>query len=133
MTMMSVQAMAWSPTHSTILATIYGKTILLWDFQRKVWKPQSETQSPTGTRNTIVQFIDSGRCLVVGDIDGNVHVFSLEDMPFPAFFQENLLFLALERSLTTNPTLMDKVTKLRKSIIRNFNNNNNDNNNNSGE
>ncbi|XP_050295299.1 dynein axonemal intermediate chain 4-like [Anthonomus grandis grandis] len=116
-TMMSVQAMDWSPTHSTILATIYGKTILLWDFQRKVWKPQSETQSPTGSRNTIVQFIDSGRCLVVGDIDGNVHVFSLEDMPFQAFFQENLLFEALEKSLMTNPNLMEKVRKLRRTAL----------------
>ncbi|ERL94430.1 dynein axonemal intermediate chain 4 [Dendroctonus ponderosae] len=119
-TMMSVQAMDWSPTHSTILASIYGKTILLWDFQRKVWKPQSETQSPTGSRNTIVQFIESGRCLIVGDIDGNVHVFALEDMPFPAFFQENLLFDALEKSLTTNIALMEKLKKLRRSKLGDF-------------
>ncbi|ENN80709.1 hypothetical protein YQE_02877, partial [Dendroctonus ponderosae] len=119
-TMMSVQAMDWSPTHSTILASIYGKTILLWDFQRKVWKPQSETQSPTGSRNTIVQFIESGRCLIVGDIDGNVHVFALEDMPFPAFFQENLLFDALEKSLTTNVALMEKLKKLRRSKLGDF-------------
>ncbi|XP_030761738.1 WD repeat-containing protein 78-like isoform X1 [Sitophilus oryzae] len=113
--MLSVQAMDWSPTHSTILATVYGKTILLWDFQRKVWKPQSETQSPSNSRNTIVQFTRSGRCLVVGDVEGNVHVFSLEDMPFPAFFQENLLFEALQKSLTTHPDLVDKLKKLRKS------------------
>lgn len=118
--MMSVQAMDWSPTHSTILATIYGKTILLWDFQRKVWKPQSETPSPTNSRNTVVQFIQSGRCLVVGDMDGNVHVFSLEDMPFPAFFQENLLFDSLEKSLTTNVVLTEKLKKLRRSTLRNF-------------
>ncbi|XP_076266872.1 dynein axonemal intermediate chain 4-like [Rhynchophorus ferrugineus] len=115
-TMLSVQAMDWSPTHSTILATIYGKTILLWDFQRKVYKPQSETPSPTGCRNTIVQFTKSGRCLVVGDVDGNVHVFSLEDMPFPAFFQESLLFDALQKSLTTNPKLVEKLRKLRKNV-----------------
>ncbi|XP_066140754.1 dynein axonemal intermediate chain 4-like isoform X1 [Euwallacea fornicatus] len=118
-TMNSVQGMDWSPTHSTILATIYGKTVLLWDFQRKVWKPQSETQSPTGSRNTVVKFIETGRCLVVGDVDGNVHVFSLEDMPFQAVFQENLLFDALERSLITNLALMDKVRKLRRITLRN--------------
>lgn len=117
-TMMSVQAMDWSPTHSTILATIYGKTILLWDFQRKVWKPQSETPSPTNSRNTVVQFIQSGRCLVVGDMDGNVHVFSLEDMPFPAFFQENLLFDSLEKSLTTNVVLTEKLKKIRRSTLK---------------
>ncbi|KAL1508970.1 hypothetical protein ABEB36_003782 [Hypothenemus hampei] len=120
-TMMSVQSMDWSPTHSTILATVFGKTILLWDFQRKIWKPQSETQSPSGATNTVVEFTKSGRCLVVGDVNGNVHVFALEDMPFPAFFQENLLFDALERSLATNIPLKDKIKKLRLLTLGNFN------------
>ncbi|CAG9765018.1 unnamed protein product [Ceutorhynchus assimilis] len=115
--MFSVQGIAWSPTHSTILATIYDKTILLWDFQRKVWKPQSQTQSPGGSRNTVVQFTQSGRCLTVGDVDGNVHVFSLEDMPFSAFFQEDLLFHSLEKSLTTHPVTMEKIRKIRRDML----------------
>lgn len=114
--MESVQGLDWSPTHSTILVTILGQNILIWDFQRKVYEPQSITRSPTGTKNTIVQFIDSGRCLVVGDIEGNVHVFSLEDMPFPAFFQENLLFDSLYRALTTNPQLVHRLRKVQRTI-----------------
>ncbi|XP_060523928.1 dynein axonemal intermediate chain 4-like [Cylas formicarius] len=115
-TMASVQDLDWSPTHSTILATIYDKSIVLWDFQRKFYKPQSECQSPTNSRNTIVQFTSSGRCLVVGDVDGNVHVFSLEDMPFPAFFQESLLFDVLQKSLVTKPNLMQKIKRMRKNL-----------------
>lgn len=114
--MQSVQGLDWSPTHSTILVTILGQNILIWDFQRKVYEPQSITRSPTGTKNTMVQFIDSGRCLVVGDIDGNVHVFSLEDMPFPAFFQQNLLFESLIRALTTNPKMLYKLKVLRRKL-----------------
>lgn len=113
-TMQSVQGADWSPAHSTILATIRGSSIQIWDIQRKVYAPQSNTQSPTNSRNTKVQFTDSGRCLIVGDIDGNVHVFSLEDMPFPPFFQENLLFESFKRALITDPILLNKVKKLQK-------------------
>ncbi|XP_023025428.1 dynein axonemal intermediate chain 4 isoform X2 [Leptinotarsa decemlineata] len=112
--MQSVQGLDWSPTHSTNLVTIRGQFIEIWDIQRKVYSPQSITVSPTGSRNSVVQFTTSGTCLIVGDVDGNVHVFSLEDMPFPPFFQDNLLFESLSRALITNPTLSEKVKKLQR-------------------
>ncbi|KAG5897481.1 hypothetical protein JTB14_031106 [Gonioctena quinquepunctata] len=114
-TMQSIQGMDWSPTHSTILVTIRGQMIEIWDIQRKVYGPQSITSSPTGSRNTVVQFTDNGSCLIVGDVDGNVHVFSLEDMPFPAFFQENLMFESMYRALITNPNLTEKATVVRNA------------------
>lgn len=111
--MQSVQGLDWSPTHSTILVTIQGSDIHVWDLQRKVYCPQSFTKSPTQQRNTVVQFTESGRCLIVGDVDGNVNVFALEDMPFPAYYQENLLFDSVYRALITNPSLLNKVKILR--------------------
>lgn len=112
--MQSVQGLDWSPTHSTILVTIQGNDIHVWDLQRKVYCPQSVTKSPTQSRNTVVQFTESGKSLVVGDVNGNVNVFAFEDMPFPAYFQENLLFDSLYRALITNPSLLNKVRLLRK-------------------
>ncbi|CAH1156209.1 unnamed protein product [Phaedon cochleariae] len=113
--MKSVEGFDWSPSHSTVIVTIQGTAIQIWDLQRKAYAPQSITESPTGSRNSVVQFTDSGRCLIVGDVDGYVHVFSLEDMPFPAFFQENLLFESIAKALVTNVDLLNKVKKLRRS------------------
>lgn len=115
--MQSVQGLDWSPTHSTILVTIQGSHIYVWDLQRKVYCPQSKTKSPTQARNTVVQFTASGNSLIVGDVEGNVNVFSLEDMPFPAFFQENLLFDSIFNALITNQTLLDKVKHLKKQSL----------------
>lgn len=110
--MQSVQSADWSPTHSTIVANICGTDICIWDLQRKTYKPQSVTTSPTNCRNTIVQFTESGRCLAVGDIEGNVHIFAFEDMPFPAFFQDDLLANAIMRGLITRPDLIRQLKKM---------------------
>ncbi|XP_057652080.1 dynein axonemal intermediate chain 4-like isoform X2 [Diorhabda carinulata] len=110
----SVQGLDWSPTHSTILVTIRAQYIEVWDLQRKVYEPQSITRLPSNARCTTVQFTETGRCLVVGDVDGNVHVFCLEDMPFEPFFQENLLFESLSRALVTEPYLLANIKKLRR-------------------
>ncbi|XP_068898446.1 dynein axonemal intermediate chain 4-like isoform X2 [Tenebrio molitor] len=83
----------WSPGHPTIIATIRGPDILVWDMQRKM-------------------FTTNGRCLMVGDMGGNVHVYSLEDMPIPPFFPENLISQSLKRLLVTRPDLLKKLRKL---------------------
>ncbi|CAG9829255.1 unnamed protein product [Diabrotica balteata] len=112
--MQTVQGLDWSPTHSTILVTIRAQFIEVWDLQRKVYEPQSITSLPCNERCTVVQFTESGRCLVVGDVNGHVHVFSFEDMPFEPFFQENLLFDSLSRALITEPQLLSNIKKLRR-------------------
>lgn len=104
----------WSPIHSTILVSISGKDIIMWDLQRKAYEPQSVTTSPANAKCTRVQFVESGRCLIVGDIKGNVQVFSVESMPYPPFFQENLLYASLEKALITKPDLIYKLNKVRK-------------------
>ncbi|CAG9854716.1 unnamed protein product [Phyllotreta striolata] len=113
--MQSVEGLDWSPTHSTMVVVIRSSNIEIWDVQRKVYEAQSITASPTGSRNTVVQFTESGRCLIVGDTDGNVHFFSLEDMPFVPFFQENLLSDSLARVLITNPQVLASLKKLRRA------------------
>ncbi|KAJ8941239.1 hypothetical protein NQ318_015671 [Aromia moschata] len=100
-TQQSVLSFDWSPAFSTIIATIRGSCIMLWDFQRKGYAPQTSVSSPTGCKNTLVEFTENGRCLVAGDIDGNIH--------------ENSLFEALYRALATKPELLRKLKKVRKS------------------
>lgn len=119
--MQSVQGLDWSPTHSTILVTIQGNQIQVWDLQRKVYCPQSTTTSVTDARNTVIQFTESGRSLIVGDVNGNINVYSLEDMPFPPFFQENLLFESIHKALITNPDLRTQLEKLRRDLLKEVN------------
>nr|XP_022906107.1 WD repeat-containing protein 78-like [Onthophagus taurus] len=125
-TMLSVQGADWCPAFSTIIASITGNDIFLWDLQRKVYAPQSVTKSPTKARCTLVEFTQSGRCLVVGDIEGNIMIFSLEDMPFQAFYQDKLLTQAIKRELVIVPELARKVEKLdglsykREKSTKNF-------------
>ncbi|XP_018332325.1 WD repeat-containing protein 78-like [Agrilus planipennis] len=110
--MESCEGAAWSPTHSTVVASLTGNNIYIWDLQRKTYYPQSIHQTPAACRNTFVRFTRNGECLLVGDMEGNVHVFSLEDMPFPAFYSDALLTLSLLKALQTKPDLQKKLEKL---------------------
>ncbi|XP_068898448.1 dynein axonemal intermediate chain 4-like isoform X2 [Tenebrio molitor] len=102
----------WSPSHSTIAVSLRGMDIFLWDLQRKIYSPQSQTKSPTNSRNTLCRFTSCGRCLLVGDVDGNIHIFAVSGLPMPAFFQENLFFQSVKNILLTNTELVKKVEKL---------------------
>lgn len=111
-TMQTIQSADWSPCYSTVIANVSGNEIFIWDLQRKAYAPQSITKSPSKCRSTIVQFTRNGRCLLVADIEGNVHMFSLEEMPFPAFYQADLATQSLKRELIIRPDLLRKVEKL---------------------
>jgi hypothetical protein len=50
--------------------------------------------------------------LLVGDVDGNIHIFAVSGLPMPAFFQENLFFQSVKNILLTNTELVKKVEKL---------------------
>ncbi|KAK4876062.1 hypothetical protein RN001_012484 [Aquatica leii] len=110
--MQSIQSVDWSPTHSTIICNVCGSSIYIWDIQRKVYNPQSINQNPYNCRNTVVRFSNSGKCIVVGDIEGNVLVYALEDMPFAAYFPDDLLTNSIIRCLNTRPDLIKKLKKL---------------------
>ncbi|KAK5645037.1 hypothetical protein RI129_006337 [Pyrocoelia pectoralis] len=115
----SIQSADWSPTHSTVIVNVCGNNIYIWDFQRKTYDPQSITVSPTNCKNTVVRFTKSGSCIAVGDIEGNVNIFSLDNMPFPAYFEDDLLYNSIIRSLITRP---DLIRQIKKSGKLKFNN-----------
>ncbi|KAK9877035.1 hypothetical protein WA026_016062 [Henosepilachna vigintioctopunctata] len=112
-TMYPMQYVLWSPTHSTILVAIQNNQIQIWDLHRKVHHPQNTIPSPNGSRNSIIKFTENGRCLTVCDVTGNSHIFSLENMPIPPFFQDHLLYSAIKRNLITKPVLLKKFMSLK--------------------
>ncbi|KAF5298180.1 hypothetical protein FQA39_LY02604 [Lamprigera yunnana] len=112
--MQSIQSVDWSPTHPTIIAHVSGCNIYIWDIQRKIYHPQSITLNPTSCRNTVILFAKNGRSIVVGDVEGNVHVMALNDLPFIPFFSDDLLTNAIFRCLNTRPDLTKKLKKMGK-------------------
>ncbi|CAH0554774.1 unnamed protein product [Brassicogethes aeneus] len=105
----TVMDCVFSPTHPTINAAIRGSSIFFWDTQRKALKPQSVTPLPNGSVATTLQYTDNGKCLIVGDATGHVHIYSLMDIPFPPFFPENLLVTTLKHQLLYKPLALEKL------------------------
>jgi hypothetical protein len=62
----------------------------------------------------MIQFTASGLNLVVGDGDGAVHVYGLQDMPFSPFYQEIALIQAIKKSLVTCPEMLKVLKKIGK-------------------
>jgi WD40 repeat protein len=112
--METMQGAAWSPVNATIIASISGNDIHLWDIKHKIFVPASTTTSPTDTGNLMIQFTASGLNLVVGDGDGAVHVYGLQDMPFSPFYQEVALIQAIKKALVTRPELLEVLKKIGK-------------------
>lgn len=101
----------WSPIHSTIIASCTNDTVQIWDLRRKNLKPAS-TRTFDNKLITVIKFSPCGRSLLVGDQEGNVHVCSLEDFPFPPHFQYDELQKSLFRSLTNKQDLEKQVKQL---------------------
>jgi hypothetical protein len=62
----------------------------------------------------MIQFTASGLNLVVGDGDGAVHVYGLQDMPFSPLYQEIALIQAIKNALVTRPELLKILKKIGK-------------------
>ncbi|XP_070500977.1 dynein axonemal intermediate chain 4-like [Chironomus tepperi] len=101
----------WSPIHSTIIASCTHDAVQIWDLRRKNLKPAS-TRTFENRQISIIKFTPCGRSLLVGDEEGNVHVCSLEDFPFPPHFQYDELQKSLFRSLTNKQELEKQVKQL---------------------
>ncbi|XP_033611470.1 WD repeat-containing protein 78 isoform X2 [Cryptotermes secundus] len=112
--MESVQGAAWSPVSATIIASISANDIHLWDIKHKIFVPASTATSPTDTGNLMIQFTASGLNLVIGDGEGAVHVYGLQDMPFSPFYQEIALIQAIKKALVTRPELLKILKKIGK-------------------
>ncbi|EAU76534.2 AGAP006036-PA [Anopheles gambiae str. PEST] len=108
-----IQAAYWSPTNSTVIASVTRSGVQLWDLKRRSSKPASETTlGSLTTALTVVRFTNCGRCLLVGDAEGKAHVCALEDMPFPPHFQYRELQSALYGKLVTTPELLTRVKRM---------------------
>ncbi|KYN42623.1 WD repeat-containing protein 78 [Trachymyrmex septentrionalis] len=110
--MACVRNACWSPTSSTIIASIVNDQICVWDIHRKTHIPASITNSPNGARLVAASFTANGNQLVVADIEGAVYVYNLEGMPFPPYDQTKVLIESIYKALTTKPELLRKLKKL---------------------
>ena len=101
----------WSPIHSTILASCTQNSVQIWDLRRKNMKPAS-VRCFENQKLTVIKFSPDGMSLFVGDDEGNTHVCSLEDFPFPPHFQYDELEKALLKGLSNNKELEKQVKQL---------------------
>jgi hypothetical protein len=112
--MEAVRNASWSPINATTIASVSGNDVHFWDITRTVFLPASTTASPTDKGNLVIQFTSSGLNLLVGDGDGAVHVYGLQDTPVPASCQEIALVQAIKKALVTRPELLEILKKTGK-------------------
>lgn len=108
---LAVQDAAWSPSNSTIIASISGPCLCIWDLRRKTYYPASTIYHPSGSDYCCFQFTKSGQNIVLGDRNGNVQVLALSGMPFDQFYKENVLAESIEKELIVKPRLLKLLKK----------------------
>ncbi|CRK95557.1 CLUMA_CG009021, isoform A [Clunio marinus] len=101
----------WSPIHSTIIASCTQDAVQFWDLRRKNKKPAS-IRTFEGKKLTVIKFSPCGRSLIIGDTEGNTHIYGLEDFPFAPHYQYDELQKALCHSLTNKHNLEKSVKQL---------------------
>ncbi|KAG8229083.1 hypothetical protein J437_LFUL010146 [Ladona fulva] len=107
--MEAVMQAVWSPVHSTIIVSISGNELALWDISRKMAYPLRVVSISCDLLFSTVEFTRSGDeyntvggqlstafCMakvdyniniIAGDDDGNVHVYNLQEMPHSPYHQ----------------------------------------------
>uniref|UniRef100_A0A1B6GFQ3 Dynein axonemal intermediate chain 4 n=1 Tax=Cuerna arida TaxID=1464854 RepID=A0A1B6GFQ3_9HEMI len=113
-----VQDALWNPLHSTVIVSITGVHIEMWDIRRRISKPKSSTMSPSKSFNTVIQFSTNKYNLCVGDSDGNVHVMALTEMPFSPMFQEEVLIQSIQNALISHPDMLERLWNLGPPFVK---------------
>ncbi|XP_046679719.1 dynein axonemal intermediate chain 4-like [Homalodisca vitripennis] len=113
-----VQDALWNPLHSTVIVSITGAHIEIWDIRRRISKPKSSTVSPSKSFNTVIQFSANKYNLCVGDSDGNVHVMALTEMPFSPMFQEEVLAQSIQNALISHPDMLKRLWTLGPPFVK---------------
>lgn len=108
--MSPVQGLTLSPKHSCIIACATDNTVQIWDLSRKMFTPSGVTELDALV--TLVTFTETGNSIVVATVQGAVHTFTLEDMPFPPYYQGKLLLSCIKKALIGNPDLVKDLEKL---------------------
>ncbi|XP_043273117.1 dynein axonemal intermediate chain 4-like isoform X2 [Venturia canescens] len=107
-----VRGASWCPINSTVIASIVNDEICIWDIKRKIYRPSSVTSSTNNRVFVSIDFTKNGKQLVAADTDGDIHIYTLEGMPFPPLDQTALLVKSIEKALVTKPELLRKLKKL---------------------
>ncbi|BFF98396.1 WD repeat-containing protein 78 [Drosophila madeirensis] len=96
---------SWSPTHSTIIVSVNRDTADVWDIRRSILKPMSRHDMDSSF-NTVAQFSNCGRTLVVGNERGNTLFQALNDMPFEPHFQYDELEKSIFKAIGNDHELL---------------------------
>lgn len=110
----AVYGIAFCPINATILISVSGSQLSIWDLRRKTHIPCAEYSFPGNTVLTYVKFSASGDNVFVGDTTGVIHTFHLVDTPIPPFYQRHMLDDAIKNALCTRPQLLKQLSKLEK-------------------
>ncbi|XP_017137527.1 WD repeat-containing protein 78 [Drosophila miranda] len=96
---------SWSPTHSTIIVSVNRETADVWDIRRNILQPMAKHEMDSSF-NTVAQFSNCGRTLVVGNERGNTLFQALNDMPFQPHFQYDELEKAIFKAIGNDHELL---------------------------
>lgn len=110
----AVYGIAFCPINATVLISVSGNVLSIWDLRRKTHIPCAEYTFPNNIVLTYIKFSTSGDNVFVGDTSGKIHTFHLEDTPIPPFYQRKMLDEAIKRALCTRPQLLKQLDKLEK-------------------
>lgn len=110
----AVYGITFCPNNATILISISGNAISVWDLRRKTHIPCAEYTFPSSVILSYVSFTASGDNVIVADSLGKVHTFHLEDVPIAPFNQKKMLDDAIKKALCTRPKLLQQLEKLEK-------------------
>ncbi|PAA71629.1 hypothetical protein BOX15_Mlig012776g3 [Macrostomum lignano] len=98
----SINSLSWSPKSSCIFACVNDGQLEVWNMAHSTLDPiiTEPTDEDTG-RYTHVLFSDNSDSLLVGDAQGNVQVFKLENMPSAPKNQAEALDRVIQLALKT--------------------------------
>ncbi|XP_004930498.3 dynein axonemal intermediate chain 4 [Bombyx mori] len=110
----AVYGIAFCPINSTVILSVSGNILSIWDLRRKTHMPCAEYSFPNNVVLTYIKFAASGDNVFVGETSGRIHTFHLEDTPIPPFYQRKMLDEAIKKALCTRPQLLKQLEKLEK-------------------
>lgn len=108
----AVYGIAFCPINATIIISVSGNVLSVWDLRRKTHIPCAEYTFPGNVVLTYIKFSASGDNVFVGDSCGRVHTFHLEDTPIPPYYQRKMLDEAIKKALCTRPQLLKQLAKI---------------------
>lgn len=110
----AVYGIAFCPINATVLISVSGNVLSVWDLRRKTHMPCAEYTFPNNVVLTYIKFAASGDNVFIGDSVGRIHTFHLEDTPIPPYYQRKMLDEAIKKALCTRPQLLKQLDKLEK-------------------